>query len=53
VASWNIAKDGARHVPADCWQMQFQVEWLVAAEKLGMEPERIPVQAGEQFDTEF
>jgi hypothetical protein len=53
VASWNIAKDGARHVPADCWQMQFRAERLVAAEKLGMEPEKIPVQAGVQFDTEF
>jgi IS605 OrfB family transposase len=53
VASWNIAKDGARHVPADCWQMQPMVERLVAAEKPSVEPERIPVQAGVQFDTEF
>ncbi|MDI6642456.1 MAG: transposase [Candidatus Hodarchaeaceae archaeon] len=44
VASWNIAKDGARHVPADCWQMQSPVDGLVAQAKLGMEPEKLPVQ---------
>jgi len=44
VASWNIAKDGARHVPADCWQMQPMAERLVAAEKPSVEPERIPLQ---------
>ncbi len=43
VASWNIAKDGARHVPADCWQMQPMAERLVAAEKPSVEPERFPV----------
>ena len=53
VASWNVAKDGARHVPADCWQMQPMAERLVAAEKPSVEPEKIPVQAGVQFDTEF
>jgi IS605 OrfB family transposase len=53
VASWNIAKDGARHVPADCWQMQPMAEGLVAPAKLSVEPEKIPVQAGVQFDTEF
>ena len=47
VASWNIAKDGARHVPADCWQMQPMAEWLVATEKPLVEPEKLPV----QFDT--
>ena len=44
VASWNIAKDGARHVPADCWQMQRVVEELVVPAKLPVEPERFPVQ---------
>ncbi len=44
VASWNIAKDGARHVPADCWQMQRVVEELVAPAKLPVEPEKFPVQ---------
>ena len=53
VASWNIAKDGARYVPADCWQMQRVAEWPVATAKLPVEPEKIPVQAGVQFDTEF
>lgn len=46
VASWNIAKDGARHVPADCWQMQPMVERLVAAEKPSVEPERSHIQFG-------
>jgi len=45
-ASWNIAKDGARHVPADCWQMRRVAEELVAPAKLSVEPEKIPVQAG-------
>jgi putative transposase len=49
VASWNIAKDGARHVPADCWQMQPMAEWLVAAEKPSVEPERIPLQFATGF----
>ena len=53
VASWNIAKDGARHVPADCWQMRPTAERLVAAGKPSVEPEKIPVQADVQFDTEF
>jgi excisionase family DNA binding protein len=53
VASWNIAKDGARHVPADCWQMQRAAEELVAPAKLPAEPEKIPCLAGVQFDTEF
>ena len=44
VASWNIAKDGARHVPADCWQMQPMAERLVAAGKPSVEPEKLPVQ---------
>jgi len=44
VASWNIAKDGARHVPADCWQMQWATEELVAPAKLPAEPEKLPVQ---------
>jgi IS605 OrfB family transposase len=44
VASWNIAKDGARHVSADCWQMQQVAEELVAPAKLPVEPERLPVQ---------
>ena len=44
VASWNIAKDGARHVPADCWQMQPMVEELVALAKPPVEPEKLPVQ---------
>ncbi len=47
VASWNIAKDGARHVPADCWQMQRVADEFVAQAKLPAEPERFPV----QFDT--
>jgi len=49
VASWNIAKDGARHVPADCWQMQPMAERLVAAEKPSVEPERIPLQFATGF----
>ncbi|MCQ5374813.1 MAG: hypothetical protein NO515_07390, partial [Candidatus Methanomethylicia archaeon] len=53
VASWNIAKDGARHVPADCWQMQRAAEELVAPAKLPAEPEKIPCLAGVQFDAEF
>jgi IS605 OrfB family transposase len=53
VASWNIAKDGARHVPADCWQMQRAAEELVAPAKLSAEPEKIPCQADVQFDMEF
>jgi len=53
VASWNIAKDGARHVPADCWQMQRAAEELVAPAKLPAEPEKIPCQAGVRFDTGF
>jgi IS605 OrfB family transposase len=52
-ASWNIAKDGARHVPADCWQMQRAAEELVAPAKLSAEPEKIPCQAGIRFATEF
>jgi ribosomal protein L37E len=44
VASWNIAKDGARHVPADCWQMQPMAEWSVATAKPSVEPERVPLQ---------
>ncbi len=52
VTSWNLpcsdreenpAKDGARHVPADCWQMQRVAEGLVAPEKLSVEPEKNPV----------
>lgn len=43
VASWNIAKDGARHVPADCWQMQRAAEGLVTPAKLPVEPEKISV----------
>ncbi|MGC8937203.1 MAG: hypothetical protein ACP5KV_07595, partial [Candidatus Methanomethylicaceae archaeon] len=42
VASWNIAKDGARHVPADCWQMRRVAEELVAPAKLSVEPEKFP-----------
>ena len=53
VASWNIAKDRARRVPADCWQMQRVAEWPVATAKLSVEPEKISCQAGVQFDTEF
>jgi rubredoxin len=53
VASWNIAKDGARHVPADCWQMQPMAERLVAAEKPSAEPEKILCHAGIRSDTEF
>jgi transposase len=53
VASWNIAKDGARHVPADCWQMQRAAEELVSPAKLPAEPEKIPCLAGVQFDAEF
>jgi len=49
VASWNIAKDGARNVPADCWQMQPMVERLVAAKKPSVEPERIPLQFATGF----
>jgi hypothetical protein len=44
VASWNIAKEGARHVPADCWRMKPVAERLVAAEKPSVELERIPLQ---------
>jgi IS605 OrfB family transposase len=44
VASWNIAKDGVRCVPADRWQMRPMAERLVAAEKPSVEPERIPLQ---------
>jgi len=44
VASWNIAKDGARHVPADCWQMQQVAEELVTPVKLSAEPEKFLVQ---------
>jgi len=47
VASWNMAKDGARCVPADCWQMK-RWERPVAAEKPSAEPEKIP-----QFATGF
>jgi putative transposase len=53
VASWNIAKDGARHVPADRWQMQPMAERLVAAKKPSAEPERIPYQVEVWFDTGF
>jgi putative transposase len=53
VASWNIAKDGARHVPADCWQMQRVAEELVAPVKLPAEPEKIPAQTDIQFVTGF
>jgi len=49
VASWNIAKDGARHVPADCWQMQRAAEELVAPAKLPAEPERILLQFATGF----
>jgi IS605 OrfB family transposase len=49
VASWNIAKDGARHVPADCWQMQPMAERLVAAEKPSVKPERVPLQFATGF----
>jgi putative transposase len=53
VASWNIAKDGARHVPADCWRMKPVVEEPVAPAKPSVEPERIPCQGGVRFDTGF
>lgn len=53
LASWNIAKDGARHVPADYWQMQPMAEELVAPAKLSVELEKIPVRAGVRFDTKF
>jgi hypothetical protein len=46
VAGWNMAKDGARHVPADCWRMKPRVERSVAAEEPSVEPEKIPCQAG-------
>ena len=49
VASWSIAKDGARHVPADCWQMQPVAERFVAAGKPSAEPERIPLQFAAGF----
>jgi transposase len=49
VASWNIAKDGARHVPADCWQMKPVAERPVAAAKPSAEPERIPLQFAAGF----
>jgi len=44
VASWNIAEDGARRVPADSWQMKQAAEEAVAPVKLPAEPERFPVQ---------
>jgi len=44
VASWNIAKDGARRVPADRWQMKQVMEWPVATAKPPVEPERFRVQ---------
>lgn len=50
MASWNIAKDEASHVPADCWQMQRVADELVAQEKLSVEPEKIPKR---QFATGF
>jgi putative transposase len=53
VASWNIAKDGARHVPADCWQMQRVAEWLVATAKLPAEPEKLPQISTIQNDAEI
>jgi len=40
VASWNIAKDGARHAPADRWQMKRAAEEPVAPVKLPVDPER-------------
>jgi len=43
VASWNIAKDGARRVPADCWQMKPMVEVAVPSAKPSVEPERSPI----------
>jgi len=46
VASWNIAKDGASRVPADCWQMQQVAEEPVAPTKPPVEPERIPCRTG-------
>ncbi|NHV60712.1 MAG: hypothetical protein HA492_04850, partial [Candidatus Verstraetearchaeota archaeon] len=46
-----IAKDGARHVPADCWQMRPMVERLVAAGKPSVEPERIPLSLIRDFRT--
>jgi hypothetical protein len=49
VASWNIAKDGARNVPADCWQMKPVAERPVAAEKPSVEPEKIPLQFATGF----
>jgi tRNA(Ile2) C34 agmatinyltransferase TiaS len=49
VASWNIAKDGARHVPADCWQMQPMADELVAQAKPSVEPEKIPLQFATGF----
>jgi len=45
VASWNIAKDGARRVPADSWQMQREAKKPVASMKLPPEPERFLVQS--------
>ena len=42
VASWNIAKDGARRVPADSWQMKRAAEEPVAPVKLPVDPERFP-----------
>jgi len=44
VASWNIAKDGARHVPADRWQMRRIAEEPVAPMKLPAEPEKSQIQ---------
>ncbi|MFQ6085722.1 MAG: zinc ribbon domain-containing protein [Candidatus Bathyarchaeia archaeon] len=49
VASWNIAKDGARHAPADCWQMQRVADELVAQAKLPAEPEKNPLQFATGF----
>jgi IS605 OrfB family transposase len=49
VASWNIAKDGARNVPADCWQMKPVAERPVAAGKPPAEPERVPLQFATGF----
>jgi len=53
VASWNIAKDGARHVPADCWQMQRAADELVAQAKLPAEPEKLPQISVIQNDAEI
>jgi len=53
VASWNIAKDGARYVPADCWQMQRIADELVAQAKLPAEPEKLPQISMIQNDAEI